>query len=126
MLGQIGNTVIVGLPGNPVAVFVCFLMYVYPLLRRLGGGHWPAPVRYPLPAGFSVADRKLGRREFWRGTLRQGEGELLVEKFPRDGSGLITGLRAADGLIDIREDRRGIAPGDLVDFIPFSQFGICG
>ncbi len=126
MLGQIGNTVIVGLPGNPVAVFVCFLMYVYPLLRRLGGGHWPAPVRYPLPAGFSVADRKLGRREFWRGTLRQGEGGLLVEKFPRDGSGLITGLRAADGLIDIREDRRGIAPGDLVDFIPFSQFGICG
>ena len=35
--GQIGDCVFLGLPGNPVAVFVCFLMYVWPLLRRMGG-----------------------------------------------------------------------------------------
>src|SRR5690606_16394343 len=35
--GQIGDTVILGLPGNPVAVFVCFLLYGFPVLRRLGG-----------------------------------------------------------------------------------------
>ena len=35
--GQVGRAVVIGLPGNPVAVFVCFLMYVWPLLRRLGG-----------------------------------------------------------------------------------------
>ncbi len=29
--------VLLGLPGNPVAVFVCFLLYVWPLLRRMGG-----------------------------------------------------------------------------------------
>src|SRR5262249_43895323 len=58
--GQIGDSVLVGLPGNPVAVFVCFLLYVWPLLRRLGGAEWPEPRRYRLPAAFNFADRKLG------------------------------------------------------------------
>ena len=35
--GQIGDCVTLGLPGNPVAVFVCFLLYAWPLLRRMGG-----------------------------------------------------------------------------------------
>lgn len=124
--GQIGNCVVVGLPGNPVAVFVCTLMYVWPLLRRLGGARWPEPRRYPMRAAFEFRGRKPGRREFWRGVLVDTPGGLAVDKFRRDGSGLISGLRAADGLIDIPEDHGDVAPGDLVDFIPFSEFGILG
>ena len=48
----------------------------------------------------------------------------MVDKFARDGSGLISGLRAADGLIEIGEDVPAVRPGDRVDFIPFSEFGI--
>ncbi|MGI9475169.1 MAG: molybdopterin molybdotransferase MoeA [Hyphomicrobiaceae bacterium] len=124
MLGQIGDTAVVGLPGNPVAVFVCFLMYVWPLLRQLGGAAWCEPRRFPLRADFSFQNRKVGRREFWRGTTRQTADGMVVGKFPRDGSGLISGLRAADGLIDIPEDVPFIEPGQIVDFIPFSEFGI--
>jgi molybdopterin molybdotransferase len=124
MLGQIGDTVVVGLPGNPVAVFVCFLMYVYPVLRRLGGAHWPEPRRFMLPAAFTFADRKPGRREFWRGMLVETPSGLAVDKYARDGSGLISGLKAAEGLIDVPEDVPGVAPGDLVAFIPFSEWGI--
>ena len=51
---------------------------------------------------------------------------LGVDKFARDGSGLISGLRAADGLIDIPENVPHVVPGDLVAFIPFSEFGIVG
>jgi molybdopterin molybdotransferase len=123
MFGQIGQTVVVGLPGNPVAVFVCFLLYVWPMLRRLGGTPWPEPRRLRLPAAFSVPKRKTGRREFWRGTLVDSGGGLAVDKFPRDGSGLISGLRAADVLIEVPEDTPGIARGDLVAVIPFTQFG---
>jgi molybdopterin molybdotransferase len=123
MLGQIGDTVVVGLPGNPVAVFVCYLMYVQPMLVALGGGAWPEPRRWRLPAAFSFSGRKSGRREFWRGTIVRRNGALAVEKFPRDGSGLISGLRAADGLIDIPEDHGDVAEGDLVDVIPFTEFG---
>jgi molybdopterin molybdotransferase len=124
--GQIGDTVVLGLPGNPVAVFVCFLLYVWPLLRRMGGAEWPEPRRYSLPALFAFPDRKVGRREFWRGILRDTPRGLAVDKFARDGSGLISGLRAADGLIDIPEDVPEVKEGDPVAFIPFAEFGIVG
>ncbi len=120
------DTIMVGLPGNPVAVFVCFLMYVYPMLRALSGAPWPEPRRFRLPAAFAFTGRKPGRREFWRGMLASAPGGMAVDKFARDGSGLISGLRAAEGLIDIPEDAGDVQPGDLVDFIPFSEFGILG
>lgn len=127
MFGQITtgvrDTVVVGLPGNPVAVFVCFLMYVYPLLRTAGGGAWPEPRRFILPAAFDFAGRKTGRREFWRGRIVQTGAGMAVEKFPRDGSGLISGLRWSDGLIDIPEDHGDIARGDPIAVIPYSEFG---
>ncbi len=123
--GQIGDCVVTGLPGNPVAVFVCFLLYVQPLLIRLSGGHWPEPLRFRVKAGFSVKNKKADRREFWRGFLeKNSQGENFAQKFPRDGSGLISSLRAATGLIEVAEDVTGIEVGDEVDFIPLSEFGI--
>lgn len=121
--GQIGNSVVLGLPGNPVAVFVCFLLYVRPVLIRLAGGHWPEPARFPLPAAFSQK-KKAGRREFWRASLVQRQGRLEALKFPRDGSGLLSSLREADGLIEVAEEVTQVREGDLVDFIPFSAFGL--
>jgi molybdopterin molybdotransferase len=122
--GQIGDCVVLGLPGNPVAVFVCFLLYVCPVLIRLAGGAWPEPVRFAVPASFSQR-KKVGRREFWRAKLkRDDEGCLVASKFPRDGSGLISSLREADGLIEVGEDVNEVRLGELVDFIPFTEFGI--
>jgi molybdopterin molybdotransferase len=122
--GQIGDCVVLGLPGNPVAVFVCFLLYAWPMLRRMGGAAWPEPCRYRLPALFAFPGRKTGRREYWRGILKETPHGLGVDKFARDGSGLISGLRAADGLIEIPEDVGDVQPGDRVAFIPFSEFGM--
>jgi molybdopterin molybdotransferase len=121
--GQISDCVVLGLPGNPVAVFVCFLLYAWPLLRRMGGAPWPEPQRYRLPAAFTFNERKTGRREYWRGMHTMLDGVMAVDKFKRDGSGLISGLRAADGLIEIPEDLPHVRPGDLVTFIPFSAYG---
>lgn len=122
--GQIGDCVVLGLPGNPVAVFVCFLIYVRPVLMRLAGGVWPEPHRFSLPASFART-KKVGRREFWRAKLTgEADGQLRVAKFPRDGSGLISSLREADGLIEVEEDVTEVKEGDLVDFIPFTEFGL--
>lgn len=121
--GQIGDCVVLGLPGNPVAVFVCYLIYVRPVITRLAGGAWPEPVRFPVPAGFSKR-KKPGRREFWRAILARESGKLVATKFPRDGSGLISSLREADGLIELGEDLELVGMGDLVDFIPFSEFDL--
>jgi molybdopterin molybdotransferase len=121
--GQIGDCVVLSLPGNPVAVFVCFLLYVRPVLACLAGGAWPEPVRYPLRAGFAQT-KKPGRREFWRAKLAAKDGQLVVAKFPRDGSGLISSLRDADGLIEVSEEVSEVQEGDMVDFIPFAELGL--
>jgi molybdopterin molybdotransferase len=121
--GQIGDSVVFALPGNPVAVFVCFLMYVRPVLTRLAGGSWPVPMRFPLPAAFSQR-KKRGRREFWRAKLTEGAEGLQAAKFPRDGSGLISSLREADGLIEVLEEVDEVRYGEMVGFIPFSEFGL--
>jgi len=121
--GQIGNCVVLGLPGNPVAVFVCFLIYVRPVLIRLGGGMWPEPRRFPLRASFAQK-KKVGRREFWRARLEQRDGLLQVNKFARDGSGLISSLRQADGLVEVTEQVEDVQIGDFVDFIPFSEMDL--
>jgi molybdopterin molybdotransferase len=122
--GQIGDSVMLGLPGNPVAVFVCFLIYARPLIARLAGARWSEPRRFRLPAGFAFPNKKPGRREFWRGTIEPTPTGPVVRKFGRDGSGLITSLRTAEGLIEVPEAVTGIAEGEPVDFIPFSELGL--
>ena len=125
ILGQEHDCLFFGLPGNPVAVMVCFLMYVRPALGQLSGGDWIEPARYPLPASFEIGQKKPGRREFLRGILsKNSNGNIEISKFQRDGSGLISSLRQSDGLIEITEDVTELNKGDMVDFIPFSEFGI--
>ncbi|MEP1934777.1 MAG: gephyrin-like molybdotransferase Glp [Roseibium sp.] len=125
MFGQIGSCIYLGLPGNPVAAMVCFLLYAAPVLSVLGGGSFIEPQRFQVPAAFDVPNKKPDRREFYRGILEADEnGVTTANKFMRDGSGLITGLREADGLIEIPEEATAVERGQLVTFLPFSGFGI--
>ncbi|CTQ54015.1 Molybdopterin molybdenumtransferase [Roseibium album] len=125
MFGKIGKCTFLGLPGNPVAAMVCFLNYVRPVMNVLAGGDFIQPQSFQIPAAFDVPKKKPDRREFYRGFLEMDDNGLTTaHKFMRDGSGLITGLREADGLIEISEDVTSIEQGDLVKFLPFSGFGI--
>ena len=54
--GQVGDCPVVALPGNPVAAFVCFLLYVRPMLTVMGGGAWPEPQRFEV--GRRLRDRR--------------------------------------------------------------------
>lgn len=122
--GQIGNTPIFGLPGNPVACFVCFLLYVRQAVIRLGGGKWIEPQRYLVPVDFEIAKKKPDRREYWRASYTTDKnGNSVLKKFEHDGSGLITGLRTSDGLIEVAEEITSVKKGDLLPYIPFSEFG---
>lgn len=123
VLGRIGAAAVLGLPGNPVAAFATLLFYGLPLIARLEGAAWVPPRRYPLPAAFSVARRRPGRREFLRGCLVEGpDGTLSVDRYPRDGSGLVTSLRESDGFIELAEEVTDLAAGTPVPFVPFSAF----
>ncbi len=120
--GMLDGTPCFILPGNPVAAYVCFQLYVRPALLVLAGAEWQTPARYPMKAAFSKHS-KPDRREFLRGYLETyNDGDVRVQRFDRDGSGLISGLRIATGLIEIPERVTAVSEGDEVAFIPFSEF----
>ena len=122
--GQVGRCVFIGLPGNPVAALVCFVYFARPVLTALGGGRWPTPCGFQVPAAF-VIKKKPGRREYLRARLRRAaDGRLWVERIAREGSGILTSLAEADGLVELAEATTAVATGDLVEFVPFSELGI--
>ncbi|MCP5073040.1 MAG: molybdopterin molybdenumtransferase MoeA [Rhodobacteraceae bacterium] len=108
-----------GLPGNPVAAFVCTLIFACPALAVLAGAEWVAPTGFDVPAAFSKT-KKPGRREYLRARIRDGR----VEAFKSEGSGRISGLSWAEGLVELGDDAQDIAIGDPVRFIPFLAFGL--
>lgn len=117
-MGIVKGTPFVGLPGNPVAVYVTLLMVVRPLLARLGGERVVAPFSVPARSTFSYG-KKTGRREFVRvGLRRASDGVLEAVKFPRDGAGVLTSLTGSDGLAVLGDDVTRVAPGDIVEVHP--------
>jgi molybdopterin molybdotransferase len=114
------SAVFVGLPGNPVAVFVTFVRVVKALLRRLTGAQPQALVPLPVRAGFAYRKKK-DRREYVRVSLRRGpDGELEAVKHPQDGAGILTSLTQTDGLLEFPEETTTIAPGDRVGFLSYA------
>lgn len=105
----------IGLPGNPVASFITFLMLVRPFILTAQGSAYTPPRGLLLPADFSWKGDK--RREFLR-TRRNADGDL--ELFANQSSGVLTSCAWADGLID-NPPGQSIQPGDLVRFIPFDE-----
>ena len=108
---------IFGLPGNPVAAMVCALVFTQPALRKLAGGNWKIPQSFDVSAAFEKT-KKSGRREYLRARIRKGHAEV----FSSEGSGRITGLSWADGLVELSEPACDIKIGDQVRYIPFSEF----
>jgi molybdopterin molybdotransferase len=117
---QAGSAAFVGLPGNPVAVFVTFACVVRPLWARLAGAELAPLVPLPVRATFAYRKRK-GRREYVRVALRRAaDGVIEAVKHAQDGAGVITSLTETDGLIELMDATTAIAPGDSVGFLPYA------
>jgi len=118
-LGMWQGTPLFGLPGNPVAALVCTLIFARPALGLMAGAGWSEPQGFLMPAGFEKR-KKPGRREYLRARVRQGS----VEVFASEGSGRISGLSWAEGLVEINDAAIHIKTGDMVRFIPYSSFAL--
>jgi molybdopterin molybdotransferase len=118
-LGMWQGTPVFGLPGNPVAAMVCTLVFAAPALGLLAGAGWTRPQGFAVPAAFEKT-KKAGRREYLRARMRGG----AVEVFASEGSGRISGLSWAEGLVELSEPAGTVKRGDLVRYIPFGSFGI--
>ena len=118
-LAMFQGTPVVGLPGNPVAAWVCALRFAAPAMALLAGGHWFEPQSYEMPANFTK-NKKPGRSEMLRARIRDGR----VEVFGSEGSGRVTGLAWSEGLVELGEEAQQIEPGTPVRFIPYGSFGL--
>jgi molybdopterin molybdotransferase len=114
------GTAFVGLPGNPVAVFVTFVRVVRPLLLRLAGATPEPLIPLPVRAGFAYRKKK-GRREYIRVALKpRADGMIEAIKHAQDGAGVITSLTETDGLVELAEDTTAIEPGATVGFLSYA------
>ena len=109
-----------GLPGNPVAAFVCALIFARPALAVLAGSDWRDATGFDVPAAFEKR-KKAGRREYLRARI---DSDGRAEVFASEGSGRISGLSWAEGLVELAEPERHVRPGDRVRYLPFSGFGL--
>jgi molybdopterin molybdotransferase len=124
MYGRIQDCLVLGLPGNPVAAMVTFLLFARPLLAALLGAAYEAPVRWWATAEFEFR-RKPGRREWLRARCRHDPVHgPLVSVYHTTSSGVLSSLSWADGLVELPEDCRAVSPGDTIEYLPFSGLGV--
>jgi molybdopterin molybdotransferase len=112
-VGRIGGGLFFGLPGNPVASALCFLLFVRPALWKLAGRRHLEPVRFVATATETMR-KKPGRREFKRGVLRFGDHGWQVSTTGPQGSGILSSMAEANCLIILEEPRGDVAAGESV------------
>jgi molybdopterin molybdotransferase len=121
-VGRIGPAILFGLPGNPVAVMVTFLAFVRPALLRMMGCSNAQP---PLLKARSEEPirKKAGRTEYQRGVVSTGsDGSLQVRTTGNQGSGVLSSMVQANGLIVLHHAQGNVAAGDQVDVMMFEGY----
>ena len=113
------SALLFGLPGNPVAVMVTFLAFVRPALLRLMGAQ-PQPLVLLQARSQEVLRKKPGRTEYQRGLVSTAsDGSLQVRITGNQGSGVLSSMVQANGLIVLHHGQGQVMPGDVVDVMMF-------
>ncbi|HEV8616010.1 MAG TPA: gephyrin-like molybdotransferase Glp [Methylomirabilota bacterium] len=116
--GRIGAAAFFGLPGNPVASMLSFLLFVRPALFKLAGRRALFPESFAARA-LEPMNKKKGRREFKRGILRYGPAGWEVRTTGPQGSGILSSMVAGNCLVVLEEARGDVAAGESVTVEPF-------
>ncbi|MDO5625800.1 MAG: molybdopterin molybdotransferase MoeA [Pseudomonadota bacterium] len=111
-----------GLPGNPVAVMVTFLAFVRPALLRMMGARDVAPVPLLRARSETPLRKKPGRTEYQRGIVtQQPDGTLTVRTTGNQGSGVLSSMVQANGLIVLGHEQGHVAAGDEVQVMMLGE-----
>ena len=108
-----------GLPGNPVAVMVTFLAFVRPALLQMMGAN-PEPTLLLKASSSEALRKKPGRTEYQRGRVSTApDGSLQVKTTGSQGSGVLSSMAEANGLIVLHHGQGNVAVGAEVDVMMF-------
>ena len=112
--GQLGGQPFLGLPGNPVAAYVSFELFARPIiLRQLGHASLDKPT---IRARLAEPVRNGGGRQHYvRALVTAGPDGPLVRPTGEQGSGVLTALTRANGLLVIPEGVEALAADSLVE-----------
>ncbi|PCM43178.1 gephyrin-like molybdotransferase Glp [Marinobacter sp. ANT_B65] len=117
--GSINGTPVLGLPGNPAAVLVTFLIVGMPYIRSCQGRLQIHPSGQQLPAAFNVSSPSV-RREFVRARTESVNGQSRVSAYPNQSSGVLSSACWAGGLAVVPEQTT-VTEGDLLTYFPFTE-----
>jgi molybdopterin molybdotransferase len=115
--GVRGDTLVFGLPGNPVSSLVGSLLFVRPALLARQGLANPAP-RYARARAAAALRRNAQRDEFVRARLVGSADDPELEAIAGQESHMIARAAAADALIHVPRGDGEVAPGELVRYLP--------
>jgi molybdopterin molybdotransferase/putative molybdopterin biosynthesis protein len=119
LVGTVGESAYVGLPGYPVSALTIFRTFVAPVVREAAG--LPEPRTATVSGEMAVDERYTqGRLRYMPvGLVEDGDGRTLV--YPVDkGSGATTSLVDADGTVAVQPETDVLAAGDSVEVTLFS------
>jgi molybdopterin molybdotransferase len=101
MHGRLGAIQVLGVPGNPVSAFVCALLFMVPLIRRLAGRDDTATRTETAALGCDLPENDE-RADYLRATLKNGADGPVATPFSVQDSSMMAPLAKADCLV-IRE-----------------------
>lgn len=114
---HVGNTPLIGLPGNPVSSFVTFCLLARPFILKCQGLSEVLPKPLRVRCGFEQR-KPAGRREYLRANLQQrDDGQLYALPLPNQDSATLLSLTTSDGLLCV-PDGQLIRQGDELEFFP--------
>ena len=117
-VGSIAGAAFFGLPGNPVASLLSFMLFVRPVIYKLGGRRTLFPECWQARA-LEPMSKKVGRTEYKRGILRWSGSAWEVRTTGPQGSGILSSMVAGNCLIVLDEGRADVGAGELVTVEPF-------
>ena len=117
--GVRGETLVFGLPGNPVSALVGCELLVKPAIRALQGSRAPLPSfeRGRLAAPLR---RNHARDDFVRARSRPGADGFLLEPLSGQESHMIARAAAADALVHVPRGEGELAAGEVVSWLRLS------
>jgi molybdopterin molybdotransferase len=114
--GRVDNALFMGLPGNPVSVFVTFLIFARALILKLQGAEDYLVKRVSVMTDFDWP--KVKRQEYLRVQLTQKDKQVVPQLYPHQGSGVLSSASWADGLVEVLIDKE-IRRVDMVSYLSF-------